>query len=200
MVGDSAAEPWPIGRRVIVLGSSCTGKSTLGARLALLLEVPFVELDALFWKPDWVETPDAEFQEKVLAATAGEGWVVAGGYHRQTQPVLWPRVQTIVWLDLPLLVSTGRIIRRSWRRSRDHELLWGTNYEKFWPQFKLWDNDSLITFTLRTHRAKRRRYAAAMADPAWAHINWVRLRSQRELDAWLRSVERERQSEAARIL
>jgi len=177
------------GRRVIVVGASCSGKSTLGHRLAALLDVPFVELDALYWQPGWVGSNEDEFREKIREATAGDGWVVAGGYHRHTEPLLWPRVETIVWLDLPLRTSTWRILKRSWRRSREKELLWGTNQEKFWPQLKFWDADSLVTFTWKNHRSRRRRYEAAMADPRWPHIKWVRLRRQRELDAWLRTAE-----------
>ncbi|MGH2610790.1 MAG: adenylate kinase [Tepidiformaceae bacterium] len=184
--GDAAG----VGRRVIVVGASCAGKSTLSERLAGMLGVPFVELDALFWKPGWEKTPDDEFLPKVVEATSGDGWVVAGAYHRQTEPTVWPRAETAVWLDFPLRTVTWRILRRSWVRWRRKELLWGTNEEKFWEQLKVWSHDdSLIGYTWRTHGQKRARYTAAMADPAYAHIRFVRLRSQREVDAWLAGVE-----------
>ncbi len=179
------------GRRIIVIGPSCAGKSTLGHRLAEFLDVPFVELDALFWKPGWEESTDEEFVPKVLEATAGEGWVVAGAYHRQTEPTIWPRAETAVWLDLPLRVVTWRILMRSWVRWRRKEVLWGTNEERFWSQLKVWsEEDSLIAYTWRTFRQKRSRYMSAMADPAYGHIEFVRLRSQREADAWLAAVKR----------
>jgi chloramphenicol 3-O-phosphotransferase len=65
------------GRRIIVVGPSCAGKTTLAERLAELLGVPFVELDALYWKPGWEESSDEEFVPRVMEATAGDGWVVA---------------------------------------------------------------------------------------------------------------------------
>ena len=43
-----------IGRRIHVVGNSCSGKSSLGERLAAALQVPFVDLDALNWLPGWV--------------------------------------------------------------------------------------------------------------------------------------------------
>src|SRR5687768_9742067 len=92
-----AAQAGASGRRVIAIGPSCAGKITLSEQLAGWLGVPFVELDALFWKPGWAESSDEEFIPKVIEATGGDGWVVAGGYHSQTAPVVWPRAQTTVW-------------------------------------------------------------------------------------------------------
>lgn len=179
-----------LGRRVIIVGASSSGKSTLGERLAELMAVPFVELDALFWKPGWVESEDEEFCAKASEATTGEGWVVAGGYHRQTTATIWPRAETVIWLDLPLRVTVWRILRRSWMRWRRHELLWGTNEEKFWEQLKLWSrNDSLIAFTVGTRHERHRRYLGAMSDPQWAHIRFIRLRTAAEVDLFAANVE-----------
>jgi len=58
--------------------------------LAERLDLPFVELDALFWLPDWVESDDGTFGAKVTEATAGEGWVVAGNYRRISENAVWP--------------------------------------------------------------------------------------------------------------
>ncbi|MGH7752955.1 MAG: adenylate kinase [Gemmatimonadales bacterium] len=177
-------------RRVIVIGPSCAGKSTLGELLAAVLGVPFVELDALFWKPGWVGSADEEFMPRIKAATDGDGWVVAGAYHRQSEPMTWPRAELAVWLDFPLRTVTWRILRRSWVRWRRKELLWGTNEERFWGQLKVWsEKDSLIGYTWRTHGRKRARYTAAMADPVYGHLQFVRLRGQREADAWIGDLE-----------
>ena len=41
------------------------GKTTLARRLAAALEVPHVELDAIFHQPGWTELPVEEFPERV---------------------------------------------------------------------------------------------------------------------------------------
>ncbi|HEX6030890.1 MAG TPA: AAA family ATPase [Tepidiformaceae bacterium] len=180
----------PLGARILVVGSSCSGKTTVAAHLADRFGLDFVELDALSWKPGWVSASDEEFREKLAAATAGDCWVVAGAYHRFTYPVLWPRAETIIWLDFPLRVLTWRLLRRSWRRWRSKELLWGTNTERFWPQLKIWNKqDSLVAFTWGAHRGKNERYEAGMNAPEWSHIRWFRLRGQREIDAFLRQLD-----------
>ncbi|MSQ41599.1 MAG: toxin [Dehalococcoidia bacterium] len=148
--------------------------------------MPFAELDALYWRPGWQAPSEEEFRARLREVAAGDAWVGTGSYYRHTRPVLWPRLETIVWLDLPLRVVIQRILRRSWRHSRSHELLWGTNVERFWRQVKLWSpQNSLIAFAVCNRGAVRRRQEAAMRDPELAHVRWVRLRSQRELDDWL---------------
>ncbi|HVO94622.1 MAG TPA: hypothetical protein VMT22_17365 [Terriglobales bacterium] len=52
--------------RVVVIGTSCVGKSTFARSVANLLKVPHIELDAFFWSPNWVQKPSEEF--RVLAA------------------------------------------------------------------------------------------------------------------------------------
>ncbi|HET7036741.1 MAG TPA: shikimate kinase, partial [Thermomicrobiaceae bacterium] len=108
----------PIGKRIIVVGSSNAGKSTLAERLAARLGVPFIELDALHWEPGWVAAEREVFRERVRRAIAPAAWVVAGNYLSQQQDVSWPAADTIVWIDLPLTTVLRRCVARSWRRWR----------------------------------------------------------------------------------
>ena len=182
----------PIGQRVHVTGNSCSGKSTLGTGLAAVLDVPLVELDALNWQPGWVslaETDPGELERRIADATTGEGWIVSGSYMSFSQRVFWPRVETVVWLDPPMYRLLWRVLARSWRRWRSKELLWGTNYERFWPNLKVWNReDSLVWWIVTQHRRKRRRLEACMQDPQWRHIAFMRLGSNAEVDAFCRAM------------
>lgn len=179
-----------IGRRIIIVGPSCSGKSTLGEHLAGRLGVPFVELDALFWKPGWQESPPDEFRTRLFEAHAKEGWVSAGNYLRHTEDVTWPSAETVIWLDFPLWLTSWRVLRRSWRRWRQKELLWGTNYERFWDQFKLWDKEqSLIAYTVSRHARNQRVFVERMAQCTRDGRTFLRLRSPKEVAAFLRVVE-----------
>ncbi|MDD9948607.1 MAG: adenylate kinase [candidate division Zixibacteria bacterium] len=182
----------PVGRRIHVTGNSCSGKSTLANQLASALDVPLVELDALNWQPGWVglaDTDPGELDRRLADATAGEGWVVSGSYMTFSQRVFWPRVATVVWLDLPVHRLLWRVLVRSWKRWRSKELLWGTNYERFWPQLKVWNReDSLVWWIVTQQGRKRRRMQACMQDPEWRHIAFVRLGSYAEIEAFLRTV------------
>ncbi|MCL1951754.1 MAG: topology modulation protein, partial [Oscillospiraceae bacterium] len=54
-----------LGRRIMVMGSSGSGKSTMAQRLGEITGLPVVHLDSLSWLPGWVEAPKEEFGEKV---------------------------------------------------------------------------------------------------------------------------------------
>lgn len=183
----------PIGQRAQVVGSTNAGKSRLGERLAGILRVPAVDLDALNWLPGWVSltaTDPERFAARLAEATAGDGWVVDGNYSQFTRRIVWPRVETVVWLDMPLPLLIWRALSRSWRRWRTRELLWGTNRERFWGQLMVWDHDSLVWWAVTQHKRKRRQMLEAMADPRWVRIRFVRLVSVAEVDAFAADVER----------
>lgn len=170
-----------IGDRILIWGNSCAGKSTLAARLAKAMGVPHVDLDALNWLPNWVglnaTNPDL-LEEKFRDATKDNAWVIAGSYTVQAQATFWPRLDTIIWLDLNMPILVYRVLARSWRRWRDRELLWGTNYEKFWDQLKVWNGeDSLVWWIVTQHQRKRRDMLDIITNPRWAHIQVIRLTS-----------------------
>jgi adenylate kinase family enzyme len=129
-------------RRIAIVGGSGAGKTTLGKRLAELVDGTFVEVDAL-----------------------------------QSS-----RVDVIVWLDLPLVVKLSRLLRRSWRRVRTREVLWNGNVETWRDVFV--GRDSVVAHPLRTHfRHRRRMLTRSDQDKI------VRLRSAREVDAWVSSLQ-----------
>ena len=184
----------PIGRRIHVVGNSASGKSTLATRLAAALDARFVELDALNWQPGWVslhDTDSGELDRRMRQETGGERWVVAGSYMSHSQRAFWDRLDAVIWLDLPMALLLGRVLRRTWRRWRSRELLWGTNYERFWPQLLLWKkHESLLAWIVTQHARKRRGMLAYQSDPRWSHIRFVRLTSAREVEAFAAAVER----------
>lgn len=190
--GTVTVDSLPLGRRILVTGSSCSGKSTLGSELARALSIPFVELDAINWQPDWVAlttTDPEEFVRRVTKATEGDEWVVSGSYFRHSKRVFWSRLDTVVWLDFPMLLLIGRLFVRTWRRARSKDLLWGKNQEQFWPLFKVWDKEqSLLAWVVLNHRGRRRRTLESIDDPQWKHIRFIRISSVAGVQAFRRSL------------
>jgi len=171
-------------RRVLVVGNSGSGKSTLARELAASLGVPHLELDSVNHQPGWVPLPPAEFRRIVATQTAEEGWVIDGNYSA-VRPLIWARADTVVWFDLPKRTVIRQIAWRTLRRAVTREELWNGNREPL-SNFLSWDPErSVISWAWHNHAKYRARYGAAAADPAYAHLTFVRLTSHRDAARFL---------------
>jgi adenylate kinase family enzyme len=172
-------------RRVVVVGTSGSGKSTLAADLAQRLGVPWIELDAIFHQPGWTQLPETEFRRRVAEAVAVEGWVVDGNYS-VVSDIVFGAADSIVWLDLPRTTVTWRVVRRTVARAVTRRTLWNGNRERLRQALSLHDPErSIVAWAWTRHPVQRRRYAAMMADPAWGHLSFIRLRGPGEVAAFL---------------
>jgi hypothetical protein len=131
-------------------------------------------------------TPDEEFRAAVAQFASGEKWVVCGNYSR-ARAALWPRADTVVWLDYSFPIAFGRVLRRTFRRSLTKEELWNGNKESLWTHFCT--RDSLLLWVLKTYKHNRRKFPALFAMEDHAHLTKIVLRSPAEADSWLRAVE-----------
>jgi adenylate kinase family enzyme len=161
-------------RRVVVVGNSGSGKTTVGRRLAAALEVPFVELDSIFHQRDWQPLPKEEFRARVGDMVAGDGWVVDGNYSA-VRDLVWARADTIVWFDLPRHVVMRQVVARTLRRTTTGQELWNGNRERFRNLFRWAPDESIIRWAWTRHAVYRDRYRRAAADPALAHLTFVRI-------------------------
>ena len=174
-----------VGRRFSVAGMSGAGKSTIARTIASRLDLPYVELDALFHGPNWSEPSPDEFKRRVLALIDGhDGWVVDGNYHGKLDELVLERADTFVWLDLPLRVALRRIWRRTWGRILSREELWAGNRERIWTAFLM--RDSLVHWAVKAHFRHRREFPGLLERHP--HLELVRLRSPRDVERWLSSI------------
>lgn len=175
-------------RRVAVVGVSGAGKSHLAARLAGALGVPHVELDAIFHQPGWTPLERGEFRRRVAERLHGDGFVIDGNYST-VRDLVWGAADTVVWLDYPRRRVMVALARRTLGRMLLRRELWNGNRERPRDVLRLWDAErSIVAWAWTRHSAYVERYQAAMADPANARLEFVRLRSRREADAWLERV------------
>src|SRR6478672_9426776 len=144
-------------RRVVVVGAPGSGKTTTATGIARRLGLPRVELDALHWGPDWTPVDNGILRERLRGAVAGDRWVVDGNYFSLgSADIVWPRADTIVFLDLPRHTVMRRVLARSLRRAALRTELWAGNRESIRNLF--FARDSLIWFTWNEYPKYGRRY------------------------------------------
>lgn len=173
-------------RRVSVVGNSGSGKSALARQVADRLGVPYIELDAIHHLPGWTPIDPGEFRALLDEITACDGWVIDGNYRTLVvDGPVWQRADTVAWLDLPRRVVMRQVIGRTVRRAITREELWNGNREP-WANFVRWDPErNIIRWSWTQHRKYQERFGSAMSDVRYAHLDFVRLTSHAEADAWL---------------
>ncbi|MAU11351.1 MAG: adenylate kinase [Anaerolineaceae bacterium] len=172
-----------LGTRIVIVGSTGSGKSTLAGQLASQLDLPHIELDGLFWGPNWTETSPEVFIPKVEAALAGDRWVVDGNYSR-VRHIVWPAAETIIWLDYSLPIIYWRLWKRTLRRTLGREQLWeAQNVERFWVQFVT--KDSLFLWALKKHKERRILYPQVLGQPEHAHLQVLHFHHPSQTRDWL---------------
>lgn len=172
-------------QRIVVIGTSGAGKTTLARQLAKCLAIPHVELDALHWEPGWTEVSNTVFQSRVETALAGDRWVVDGNY-KQVRSQIWQRADTLIWLDYSLPVIMTRLLRRTVRRAMTQELVCNGNQENW--RLSFFSRESILLWALRTYHRRRREYPILLQQPEYAHLRVLRLRSATETNRWLRTL------------
>lgn len=167
--------------RINVVGTSGSGKSTLSKRLSVLLQYPYIEMDKIFWGPNWTESNDEAFFANLKSALDKPQWVLDGNYTRAI-PIKWENIDLVIWLDYSFPLTLFQAIRRAVQRSWTKEEIWGGtgNRESFKKSF--FSKESIIWWTITTHGKVRKNYEKHMANPRLSHIKFIRLRSRVEAD------------------
>lgn len=172
-------------QRLVVIGTSCSGKTTFARQLAQALALTHIELDAIHWKPNWCPRPLEEFRALVEKAIAGESWVVDGNYSK-VRDMVWNRATHIIWLNYPFFFVFARAIRRTVRRIVFQEELFSGNRETW--RLTFWDRDSVLWWMIKTFHRKRREYRTLFEQNRGDRLACIEFRTQSQADAFLHAL------------
>ena len=98
-------------QRVMITGGPGSGKSTLARILSECAGIPAHHMDQIHWKSGWIPRDISERTVMCHAIELGENWIFEGGFST-TYDHRAARADTLIWLDLPVLLQFWRVVRR----------------------------------------------------------------------------------------
>jgi adenylate kinase family enzyme len=168
--------------RVVVIGTSCAGKTTFARSLADALSCPHVEFDALHWQPNWVPRALADFRALTAQALSQDCWVTDGNYGA-VRDLVWSRATTVIWLNYAFRLVLWRALARTVRRVLTREELFSGNRESLRMAF--FSRESILWWVITTFHRRRKQYRELFDKKTFAHRSYIEFRKPSEAESFL---------------
>ena len=98
-------------KKVIVIGCSGSGKSTVSRTLHNKTGIPLYHLDMMYWNADKTTVEKSVFLERLFAVLEKDEWIIDGNYG-STMELRMVACDTVIFLDYPLDVCLDGIRAR----------------------------------------------------------------------------------------
>lgn len=173
--------------KIIIIGASGAGKTTLSVQLSELLKIPHTELDSIYHQANWQPIDKQEFVEKVNVIAKQPEWIFCGNYFTRLGMEFWEQADTIIWCDYSFLKVITRLFVRTLKRTITKEELWNGNREGFYTNF--FTKKSIFVWMLQSWNKQKKRYGIIFSESEkYPDIHFVRLKSPNETKAFLKQV------------
>ena len=164
-------------KRIVVIGTSCTGKTTFSSKLASSLNIEHIELDSIYWKENWQPTDDEIFVPKVKKRIDKDEWLVEGNY-KVVRDLVWSKATDIIWLNFPFHIVFFRCLSRTIKRIISKEKVYADNVETFRKAF--FSKDSIILWTVQTYKMRKRVYGNAFREKKYTNLTYHKVNNPKQ--------------------
>lgn len=156
-----------IGKKIIIVGISTSGKSTLARKLSEKTNIPVTFMDIIMWKPGWNYVGDEETNKKIDEISNGAEWIIEGYINKPMRSVLFERADTIIYLDPLPITSAWRYIKRWWKHKKHVRPELSGSPEKFsWKFLKLvWTKGEAISLKRYLHEVSTKEKIITLHSP-----------------------------------
>jgi adenylate kinase family enzyme len=86
----------------MVIGNAGGGKSTMCNTICAAHGLPYFAIDKIQWKPNWVQTPEEEYQKKHEDIVSGDRWLLDGYGSVESVERRLDACDTVVFVDHPI--------------------------------------------------------------------------------------------------
>jgi adenylate kinase family enzyme len=163
-------------KRILIVGTTGSGKTTLGLKLSSILGIPATDLDELYWLPEWKGRPEDEFKKSVMDVIEKDTWIISGNYSI-VRDLIVARADTVIWLDYSFVRNFWQIFSRSIHRVVSQKSICNGNRETL---AKLFSKDSIMLWFFNTFHDRRRRYGEMISEWRQSGKECIHLRSPGE--------------------
>lgn len=170
--------------RILIIGANGAGKTVLAKKLSEVLGLKHIEIDKIFWKPEWEKSSNEEFIQKIkIELDKDTQWIVDGNYYRMIGDIVWKYANVIIWLDYSLSLVASRVIRRTITNIIQKRKLFDNNVDTF--KRMLTPKDSIIVWSLKTFNRKRRKYRMLYENHSDVGVEFLRFGKPVEVEEFL---------------
>ena len=176
--------------KILVVGTSGSGKSILAKNVSNILGIKDIELDALFLKENWQESSNTDFREKILQSIKGTSGYVINGNYNKVKDLTWGNADTVIWLDYSRFIVMWRVIKRTFIRIITQEELWSGNKETIKKSF--FDKDSIILWAWNTYSKRKTQYKEMIKENPYKIKTYIVFKSPREAKEFIKELKKGR--------
>lgn len=157
-------------KRILIIGSPGSGKTTLARQLSAALSLPCIHLDRLFWESGWQMRPKEVFYKEMRDALLKEEWIIDGNYGGSISERA-SFADTVIFLDYPRILCLWRVLKRTVRNLGKTRTDMGENCP---DRFDL----SFLWYVWVYPRRERQKMLSALAE--YPSLSVIHIKTQKE--------------------
>lgn len=125
-------------KKILIIGSAGSGKTTFSKKLHEILEIPLIHLDKEYWQPNWQSPDHDKWVARVDEILEKEEWILDGNY-KSTLEKRIAKAELVIFLDLKRTVCVRSVLKRiKMYRGKTRDDLNSECPEKFDWEFLKW--------------------------------------------------------------